>query len=62
MGGSGVEERCVKETERSGSRAQVSAHPESSVFLRDPMCIAETAPLLFSELRRAKEMTNKKAL
>lgn len=57
--------RCVKETERRGSRAQVSAHPEPSVFpvfSRDPKSSSKTALLLFSEFWRAKEMTNKKAL
>lgn len=54
--------RCVKEIERRGSRARVSAHPEPFVFPQDPVSIAKTAPRLFSELWRAKEITNKKAL
>lgn len=52
----------MHEGDRRGSRAQVSAHPEPFVFPQDPMSIAKTAPLLFSELWRAEEITNKKAL
>lgn len=54
--------RCVKETERRGSRAQISAHPDPFVFPQDPVSSAQTMLMLFSELWRANEITNKKAL
>lgn len=57
-----VRRRCVKETERRGSRAQISTHPDPFVFPQDPMSRAQTMLMLFSELWRANDITNKKAL
>lgn len=52
----------MKETGRRGSGAQVSEHPDPFVFLQDPLSSTKTMLMLFSELWRASEITNKKAL
>lgn len=57
-----VRRRCVKETKRRLSRAQISAHTDPLVFPQDPVSSAQTMLMLFLELWRANEITNKEAL